>query len=178
MLTIGDKVQVVDFTEKRHIGKLGTIFLIRNGLGSHSQPVGEYQKIPQPKIEHRYNVELDEGTKLNDLKEQQLRKVNYEDIIKLTETGESLAVHLAGARLGYDNGERIDNVARRLVCFVLEDYYLELTEEEQDQLVSESIEIISANYGDKLRGTFLTKEAARITIIDEIERLKIKYSLK
>jgi hypothetical protein len=98
--------------------------------------------------------------------------------MKLTGFIENWAAHLSGAKLSHDNSETIYEVARRLVRFVLGEDSLKLSEDEQTQVVSESIEMISTNYGDKLKRTFTRKEASRITIVDEIERLKIKYPLK
>jgi hypothetical protein len=175
MLAVGDKVQIVDFMEQKHVGKIGKIFLINIALAG-TQPIGENGKFATPNEVPRYNVELNEGTKLHFLTEQQLRKVTS-DITEVIDFDESLTAHLSGARLGHDNSEIIHEVAIRLVHFILINCGLEPTEKEENQLVSESIAMISINYEAKIRGTFTTKEAARTTILDEIERLKIKYSL-
>jgi RNase P/RNase MRP subunit p29 len=76
MLAIGDKVEVLDSAFRKNIGKKGKVILVTTGFNSNTQPIDEYGKIPKLTEEPRDTVELDDGTLLHSMREQQLRKIN------------------------------------------------------------------------------------------------------
>jgi hypothetical protein len=75
MLSIGDKVEILDSAKKQNQGKHGKIVLPTDGLKRNTQPIGENGKLPKLEKEPRYTVELDDGTVLHYVREQQLRKL-------------------------------------------------------------------------------------------------------
>jgi RNase P/RNase MRP subunit p29 len=73
MLVIGDKVEVIEYSEKKYIGNRGEVIYAGTGIKSATQPV--IVNLPKEETEPRYIVKLDNGKVLQYIREQQLRKL-------------------------------------------------------------------------------------------------------
>jgi len=73
MLGIGDKVEIIEHPDKRNLGKHGKVVFIGTGIKPITQPVDV--DLPKPEPEPRYDVALDRGKALHNLREQELRKL-------------------------------------------------------------------------------------------------------
>jgi len=94
---------------------------------------------------------------------------------ELTESGKDLVVQLSGVRIGQRDKGRVENVSGYLVHSVIGDQWHHLSQREQHALVSESIPKLRKTYEECLRHGCRTKEAAKIAIKAELERLSKKY---
>jgi hypothetical protein len=73
MLKIGDRVKILECYNMKLIGKTGKVALVTTGIRPGSPPAGETrQHHPGLQDEPRYSVELDEGDKIHNLRENQL----------------------------------------------------------------------------------------------------------
>lgn len=72
-LAAGDRVQVIEHSDKKHIGERGTIIHVGTGIKPATQPI--VVNLPKQETELRYNLAIDESTELHNLREQQLRKL-------------------------------------------------------------------------------------------------------
>ena len=73
MLAIGDKIEVMEHPEKRNIGKRGKVVYVGTGIKPVTQPFDV--DLPKPEPEPRYDVALDRGKTLHNLREQEVRKL-------------------------------------------------------------------------------------------------------
>jgi hypothetical protein len=73
MFGIGDRVEVIEHPDKRNLGKRGTVVFVGTGIKPVTQP-GDVD-LPKPEPEPRYDVALDKGKALHNLREQELRKL-------------------------------------------------------------------------------------------------------
>lgn len=89
---------------------------------------------------------------------------------------EDLVAQLSGVRIGQNDKGRTANVSGTLLKSVLGNRWLNLTKHEQAVLVSESTPILRNEYESYLRRDYRTKEAARIVVKAEHERLTQKYA--
>jgi hypothetical protein len=69
----GDRVQVIEYSDKKHIGGRGTVVHVGTGIKPASQTV--IGNLLKQETEPRYSVALDDGGDLHNLREQQLRKL-------------------------------------------------------------------------------------------------------
>jgi hypothetical protein len=72
-LVVGDRVEVVRHSEPKHIGERGTVIHVGTGIKPTTRAIGE--KLPKKETEPRYNMALDDGGDLHDLRAQQMRKL-------------------------------------------------------------------------------------------------------
>lgn len=72
-LVAGDRVQVIEYSDQKHMGERGTVIHVLNGIKPVTHPA--HVNLPKQETEPRYNVALDIGGELHDLREQQLRKL-------------------------------------------------------------------------------------------------------
>lgn len=70
-LMLGDKIEIVSHTNTRHVGKRGRI----TSFGSGVEPITQSGNLPPTETELRYNVKLDGGPELFNLREAQIRKL-------------------------------------------------------------------------------------------------------
>ena len=73
MFVIGDKVKVIEYSEKKYNGNRGEVIYAGTGIKITTQPV--IDNLPKEETEPRYIVKLNNGKILNYLREQQLRKL-------------------------------------------------------------------------------------------------------
>jgi len=73
MLMIGDKVEVIEYSEKKYMLNHGEVVYVGTGIKSTTQPVDV--NLPKQETEPRYIIKLDNGKVLNYLRGQQLRKL-------------------------------------------------------------------------------------------------------
>ena len=73
MLAIGDNVEVIEHPDKRNMGKRGKVVYVGTGIKPVTQLVDV--DLPKPEPEPRYDVTLDRGKALHNLREQELRKL-------------------------------------------------------------------------------------------------------
>jgi hypothetical protein len=72
-LAAGDRVEVIEYSDKKYIGERGTVIHVGTGIKPATQPIEV--NLPKQETEPRYSVALDDGGVLHDLREQQLRKL-------------------------------------------------------------------------------------------------------
>lgn len=177
MLVVGDRVKIIDYPEKKYVGKKGEVFNVGGGVKIVSQPVIE--KLPKLETEVRYDIKLDNGKELYSVREQQIQKLCLLKQLKdweLTEWGKKLIVQLSCVRIGQRDRGRVENVSGYLIHFIIGDQWDHLSQCEQHALVSESIPKLRKTYEGYLQRGYRTKEAAKIAIDEELERLSKKYS--
>ena len=73
MLVIGDKVEVIEYSEKKCVWNRGEVIHVGTGIERTTQPVDV--NLPKEETEPRYIIKLDNGKVLHYLREQQLRKL-------------------------------------------------------------------------------------------------------
>lgn len=73
MLALGDKVEIMEYPDKRNKGKRGKVVYVGTGIKPVTQP-GDVD-LPKPEPEPRYDVTLDNRKTLHNLREQELRKL-------------------------------------------------------------------------------------------------------
>lgn len=73
MLLIGEKVEVIEHTDKKYVGQSGEVVYVTTGIKRVTEPV--VVNLPKQETEPRYSVKLDSGKQLHYLQEQQLRKL-------------------------------------------------------------------------------------------------------
>jgi hypothetical protein len=71
-LNIGDRVEINYHSDKKYIGKSGTVIYRGSSLLENPMPVNEDYN---PEQKYRYFVKLDDGTMLDNLQDIQLRKL-------------------------------------------------------------------------------------------------------
>ncbi len=67
MLVIGDKVKVIEYSEKKYMGNCGEVIYVGTGTDDVN--------LPKKETEPSYIIKLDNGKVLHYLREQQLRKL-------------------------------------------------------------------------------------------------------
>jgi hypothetical protein len=72
-LVLGDRVEVIRHSEPKHIGERGTVIHVGTGIKPTTGAI--VGKHPKKETEPRYNMALDDGGDLRDLREQQMRKL-------------------------------------------------------------------------------------------------------
>jgi len=72
MLIIGDKVEVLEYPDKKNVGKHGKVVYVGTGIKQVTQPVDV--GLPVLESEPRYDVTLDKGKTIHNLREQELRR--------------------------------------------------------------------------------------------------------
>ena len=73
MLIIGDKVEVLEYLDKKNVGKHGKVVYVGIGIKQVTQTVDV--GLPVLESEPRYDVTLDKGKTLHNLREQELRRL-------------------------------------------------------------------------------------------------------
>lgn len=73
MLVVGDRVKIIDYPEKKYVGKKGEVFNVGRGVKIVSQPV--IDNLPKLEDEVRYDIKLDNGKALYSVREQQIQKL-------------------------------------------------------------------------------------------------------
>lgn len=69
---VGDKVEVVNHSNKTYVGKLGEVISIGSGIKPKTQPILDH--LPPTETEPRYDVALDDGEILSHLRETQIHR--------------------------------------------------------------------------------------------------------
>lgn len=87
----------------------------------------------------------------------------------------NLIVQLSGVRSGQNDYGRVKNVSGYLLEWVL-NVPIDLNNRKHNALVSESAQVLRRSYELFLDRQYRTKEAARLAIKDELNRLIEKYN--
>jgi hypothetical protein len=176
MLVVGDRVKIIDYPEKKYVGKKGEVFNIGGGVKIVSQPVVE--KLPRLETEVRYDIRLDNGKELYGVRERQIQTLCLLKQLKdweLTEWGKKLIKQLSCVRVGQRDRGRVENVSGYLVHFVIGDQWHHLSQYKQHALASESRPKLRKSYEGYLQRGYRTEEAAKIAINEELQRLIKRY---
>ena len=70
---LGDKVEIMNHSNKKYVGKLGKVSSIGNGIKPTTETLRGY--MPTTETESRYNLELEDGQELFNLRETQIRQL-------------------------------------------------------------------------------------------------------